>query len=205
MEKRSKEKIITMNIYTDGSLKKIGTTTFGGWAFIATRDGNSINESGGSEANTTNQRMELKAICEALEFASTHREPNERIVIHSDSAYAINCYLNEWYVNWQNNGWINSKKEIVCAFEVECTTSIYSGILRMSDLAYSMPYNSIKCYIVAPESRTEKVVDEISRPTFSNDNIKLYHISIEKIKALYEAVKGLKPGAINWEIIDSYL
>lgn len=113
MEKRSKEKIITMNIYTDGSLKKIGTTTFGGWAFIATRDGNSINESGGSETNTTNQRMELKAICEALEFASTHREPNERIVIHSDSAYAINCYLNEWYVNWQNNGWINSKKEPV--------------------------------------------------------------------------------------------
>lgn len=113
MEKRSKEKIMEMHIYTDGSLKKTGTTTYGGWAFIATRDSNVVIEGGGSESNTTNQRMELKAICEALAFASANREPHERVIIHSDSAYAINCYLNEWYINWQSNGWMNSKKEPV--------------------------------------------------------------------------------------------
>ena len=113
MEKRSRERIMTMDIYTDGSLKKLGTTTYGGWGFVAIRDSNKINESGGSEAKTTNQRMELKAICEALAFASTHREPHERVIIHSDSAYAINCYLNEWYITWQNNGWLTSTKKPV--------------------------------------------------------------------------------------------
>lgn len=108
MEKRSKERIMQMNIYTDGSLKKLGTMTFGGWAFIAIRDGDAIHMTGGSESNTTNQRMELKAIAEALAFASANRQPHERVVIHSDSAYAINCYLQEWYITWQNNQWMNS-------------------------------------------------------------------------------------------------
>lgn len=113
MEKRSKERIMTLDIYTDGSLKRNGTTTYGGWAFVATRDGSCIKECGGNEANTTNQRMELKAICEALKFASSAREPHERVIIHSDSAYAINCYLEEWYINWEANGWINSTKKPV--------------------------------------------------------------------------------------------
>lgn len=97
--------------------------------------------------------------------------------------------------------WVNNKKEIVCAFEVECTTSIYSGILRMSDLAYSMPYDKIQCFIVAPESRTEKVIDELLRPTFSNENIKLNHISIESLIILYEKIKDFDPGAVSWQII----
>ena len=113
MEKRSRERIMTLDIYTDGSLKKIGATTFGGWAFVVIRESNLVTEYGGGELDTTNQRMELKAIYEALKFASANRKPHERVIIHSDSAYAVNCYKQEWYVKWQGNGWVNSKGEDV--------------------------------------------------------------------------------------------
>jgi predicted RNA-binding protein len=55
---------------------------------------------------------------------------------------------------------------IVAAFEIECTTSIYSGLLRMSDLIAMQPNLKIPLYIVAPDDRREKVCNEMSRPTF---------------------------------------
>ena len=55
---------------------------------------------------------------------------------------------------------------IVAAFEVECTTSVYSGLLRMSDLLALQPNISIDLFIVAPEERRTKVEREILRPTF---------------------------------------
>ena len=59
------------------------------------------------------------------------------------------------------------KNPIVAAFEIECTTSIYSGLLRMSDLIAMQPNLNIPLYIVAPYERREKVLAEVNRPTFS--------------------------------------
>jgi hypothetical protein len=59
------------------------------------------------------------------------------------------------------------KRTIVRAFEVEHTTSIYSGILRMADLLAMQPNFKIKLHIVAPASRREKVFQEIRRPVFA--------------------------------------
>ena len=56
---------------------------------------------------------------------------------------------------------------IVAAFEIESTTSIYSGLLRMSDLISMQPNLAMPLYIVAPDERRDKVKEEISRPTFS--------------------------------------
>lgn len=55
---------------------------------------------------------------------------------------------------------------IVAAFEVECTTSIYSGLLRMSDLLALQPNLNINLYIIAPGDRKDKVEQEMLRPTF---------------------------------------
>jgi len=55
---------------------------------------------------------------------------------------------------------------IVAAFEVESTTSIYSGLLRMSDLTAMQPNLNIPLYLVAPDDRRDKVFSEINRPTF---------------------------------------
>jgi hypothetical protein len=56
---------------------------------------------------------------------------------------------------------------IVAAFEIESTTSIYSGLLRMADLVAMQPNINIPVYIVAPDKRREKVLVEVNRPTFS--------------------------------------
>ena len=53
------------------------------------------------------------------------------------------------------------------AFEVEHTTSIYSGLLRMADLMALQPNMDIQLHIVAPDQRRDKVLEEISRPVFS--------------------------------------
>jgi hypothetical protein len=55
----------------------------------------------------------------------------------------------------------------VAAFEIESTTSIYSGLLRMSDLISMQPNLSISLFLVAPDERREKVIEEVNRPTFS--------------------------------------
>jgi len=59
------------------------------------------------------------------------------------------------------------KRAIVRAFEVEHTTAVYSGILRMADLLALQPNMDIKLHIVAPASRREKVFQELQRPVFS--------------------------------------
>ncbi len=55
---------------------------------------------------------------------------------------------------------------IVAAFEIEATTSVYSGLLRMSDLIAMQPNLNIPLYLVAPDERREKVMSEVNRPTF---------------------------------------
>ncbi len=53
------------------------------------------------------------------------------------------------------------------AFEVEHSTAIYSGLLRMADLCALLPNINIALHIVAPENRRDKVFQEITRPVFS--------------------------------------
>lgn len=62
--------------------------------------------------------------------------------------------------------WLRGRA-IIRAFEVEHTTSIYSGILRMADLLALQPNMNIKLHIVAPYARRDKVFQEIQRPVFS--------------------------------------
>ena len=59
------------------------------------------------------------------------------------------------------------RRSVVRAFEVEHTTSIYSGLLRMADLLAMQPNLKINLHIVAPTSRRAKVFQEIRRPVFA--------------------------------------
>ena len=62
--------------------------------------------------------------------------------------------------------WLKNRS-MVRAFEVEHTTAIYSGLLRMADLLALQPNMSIRLHIVAPDERRNKVLREIKRPVFS--------------------------------------
>jgi hypothetical protein len=55
---------------------------------------------------------------------------------------------------------------IEAAFEIESTTSVYSGLLRMSDLLALQPNIEIDLYLIAPDERRAKVRQEVLRPTF---------------------------------------
>ncbi len=62
--------------------------------------------------------------------------------------------------------WIKGYNQVVAAFEIEHTTSVYSGLLRMSDLVVSSPNLNFQLYIVTPDERLPKVRQQLSRPTF---------------------------------------
>ena len=107
---------ITIDVYTDGSAKGNGTSTsVGGWAFCVVSNGEVVYRSYGSESSTTNQRMELTAAAEALDWLVylLKPRPEDTITVFSDSAYLINCVNQSWWRNWQKNGWRNAKREPV--------------------------------------------------------------------------------------------
>lgn len=101
--------------------------------------------------------------------------------------------------------WLRGRA-IVRAFEVEHTTSIYSGILRMADLLALQPNMNIKLHIVAPYERRDKVFQEIQRPVFSLlDEAPLYerctYISYDSI----QEISGLKHvGHLSDSVLDEY-
>jgi len=62
--------------------------------------------------------------------------------------------------------WLTGVNQVAAAFEVEHTTSVYSGLLRMADLAALSPNLTFPLYVVAPASRLPRVRRELVRPTF---------------------------------------
>lgn len=108
--------IIPYQIYTDGAAKGLNAAKrAGGWAFILRYDGRTCIAASGSAPRTTNQRMELQAVIEGIRTAHHYAKnrPSATYEIYSDSAYLINCYEEQWYVRWEENGWKNSKGETV--------------------------------------------------------------------------------------------
>ena len=99
-------------IYTDGACK--GNPGPGAWAWAVAPAGEPHGT--GGEPQTTNQRMEIHAVLDALRtyrsLADDHGQPMP-IEIVSDSTYVVNCFRDRWWAKWERNGWRNSKKEPV--------------------------------------------------------------------------------------------
>ncbi len=95
----------TIHIHTDGACK--GNPGPGGWGAILEVDGTE-REMFGGEALTTNNRMELTAVIEAL---AALKRPC-RVVLHTDSQYVMKG-ITEWIHNWKKRGWRTAAKEPV--------------------------------------------------------------------------------------------
>ena len=95
----------TCHIYTDGACK--GNPGPGGWGAVLEYDGKEREIFGGEPA-TTNNRMELTAVIEAL--AALNRPC--RIVLHTDSQY-VQKGITEWIRGWKARGWRTAAKEPV--------------------------------------------------------------------------------------------
>jgi ribonuclease HI len=89
-------------IHTDGACR--GNPGPGGWAWA--RDAQ--NYASGADAHTTNQRMEVYAVIDAL-----HANPEGSIEVVSDSTYVVKCFNDRWHVGWLRRGWKNSQGQPV--------------------------------------------------------------------------------------------
>lgn len=99
-----------LRIYTDGGCAgNQNDENLGGWGAIL-EFGSAQKELYGSQANTTNNRMEMTALLEA--FKAIKKE-NQIIHVFSDSSYLMDCFRKKWYVGWQKNGWKNASKKPV--------------------------------------------------------------------------------------------
>lgn len=100
----------TVNIYTDGACSgNQNENNIGGWGCIL-EYGEAQKELHGGLVNTTNNVMELSALIAGL---SALKEKGLNIRVFADSSYLINCFKEEWYVKWQQNGWKTSGKKDV--------------------------------------------------------------------------------------------
>lgn len=93
-----------VEIYTDGACS--GNPGMGGWGAILVYNGRE-KEICGSEAQTTNNRMELTAVIEALKAL---KEPCS-VTLTTDSKYVCDAINQEWVYNWKRNGWRKADKK----------------------------------------------------------------------------------------------
>jgi len=81
------------------------------------------------------------------------------------------------------------KAQIAATFEVEKSTSIYSGILRLTDMALSIPGKEEHLYLVAPAAREREIVDQLKRPMFQRpDEFSLGYILFEELDRHFESL-----------------
>lgn len=98
-----------IEIYTDGS--SLGNPGPGGYGVVVVEGNKIVKEFGGYEKQTTNNRMELMAVIEALEYTIRHYK-GSKVSICADSAYVLGG-VTTWIHNWEKNGWKTANKKPV--------------------------------------------------------------------------------------------
>lgn len=90
--------------------------------------------------------------------------------------------------------WKFGPYSIKSAFEIENTTSVYSGILRLADLRAENPNSNYPLFIVAPEDKKRKVFEELKRPSFSGVALRMnevtHYLGYKTIREVDESHKG---------------
>ncbi len=99
----------TLEIYTDGGCS--GNPGLGAWAYVIQCNGEIIQKDSLGDTLTTNNKMELTAVIEALKFAGV-QYGDSQITIHTDSQY-VKQGITAWIHNWKRNGWKTAAKKPV--------------------------------------------------------------------------------------------
>ena len=107
----SRDSIITdIILFTDGGCH--GNPGPGAWAWRAVNSQNTVvHDESGYSAHTTNNRMELTAVIEALSWAKGHQVVPP-VVIRTDSQY-VRQGITAWIHRWKDNGWLTAAKKPV--------------------------------------------------------------------------------------------
>jgi ribonuclease HI len=99
-----------VRIFTDGACSE--NPGPGGWAAVFNTESKCYYISG-NEIETTNNRMELKAVIEAFRNILEKAKVTNEFEIFSDSAYVVNAINNHWIEVWQKNNWKTTKGDDV--------------------------------------------------------------------------------------------
>ena len=127
----------TVTIYTDGACS--GNPGPGGWGAILSYKGTERELSGGA-AETTNNRMELTAVIEALRLL---KEPCI-VELYSDSKYVIDALEKGWARGWQKRGWVKADKKPAL------NPDLWEQLLALTDT------HQVHCHWVKGHAENEK-------------------------------------------------
>ena len=148
-----------ISIWTDGSCF-CNPGGAGGWAFIIDVDGDKKEFSGGV-LSTTNNKMELLAVIEALKYIKENINiivtQETKITLYSDSKYVCDSINKGWASSWKNNGWIKSNKKP--ALNVD----LWEELLNLIKM-YNVQFVWVKGHSSIPENnRCDKLAVEQSK------------------------------------------
>ncbi|MED5102928.1 hypothetical protein P9858_22645 [Niallia circulans] len=96
--------------------------------------------------------------------------------------------------------WLNGENKVIGAFEVEKSTSIYSGILRLQDLSMSFNNDKSRFYLIAPNKRKKEIKAQLLRPSFQHDS--MCKISYILFSDLREDCEAMCKFGVNISVLD---
>jgi len=111
-------------------------------------------------------------------FISLDRFPD--IDVEKDTGNTIELIDVLWFEKGTNR--------IACAFEVEKSTSIYSGILRLTDLYLSFPNDLSTLYLIIPDERKREVLHQLNRPAIRGNEIDIRYILFSDLRKHCDAL-----------------
>lgn len=156
-----------LTVYTDGACS--GNPGPGGWGWVIP----DVAWGSGAEADSTNQRMELAAVLNAL------RSIDEPVEVISDSTYVVNCFRDSWWEGWLKRGWKNSQKKPVANRDLwEPLIGLYRA--RMAEDPNSLKFTWVKGHsgnewndvadaLAVRAGRTQQPYHGAGRPDLSED------------------------------------
>ncbi len=143
-------------VFTDGSSR--GNPGRGGWGAVIASPKN-VYELTGRADTTTNNRMELQAVIESLEFLQKNNQAQTEIVINSDSQYFKNGF-EKWMYGWQSRGWLTSTKQPVL------NQDQWEKLLNLKPLFPKLSINHVRGHVGIPGNER---ADELA--TLSADDL----------------------------------
>ncbi len=143
----------SVEIFTDGACS--GNPGPGGYGVIL-RYGENVRELSGGEAQTTNNRMELKGVIEGL---SALKEPC-RVKLYSDSKYIIDAVNQGWAKKWRANGWKRGKNEPAL------NSDLWAVLLDLIEI-HEVEFIWVKGHAGHPENERCDTLAVIQRDKFS--------------------------------------
>ncbi len=167
-----------IKVFTDGSSR--GNPGPGGWGAILVLD-DKVVELGGRENETTNNRMELTAVIEALKYLKNEHD----IEVNTDSAYVLNGST-RWVKGWEKNNWKTSTKDDVL------NRDLWEDMLTLMTHR-NISWNLLKGH--SGHSANERC-DVIATSFADNTNIVLYNGSRERygvnVNEVFSKTEGAK-------------